>query len=85
MPVKIELVDIDTDGRTVWVNTAEKCIGRFCSSSCEVFVPKAKRHPSMSRMGELEFRSPANWPWWLETLKRIHDVDMPPHYKPDYI
>jgi hypothetical protein len=75
-------LQIDTDGRTVWVN-APLCVARFCFHSGEV----VKQNPCCAvggRHSSSEFIHPANWEKWKAKVKEFHDIDVPDKYKPEW-
>lgn len=53
---RAEEFQINTDGRTVWVN-APNCVGRFCRHSAEVVLPNGD---ILTRQGS----GLAEWGWF---------------------
>ncbi len=75
--------EIESDGKTVWVN-APNCIGRFCKVSAEVFaIPKDKHeHPE----GYIEFCATEHkWAWWVRRMLTAHGVVIEDKYKPEWL
>lgn len=68
---------IETDGRTVWVN-APLCIGRFCKLGGEVVKNKRCCMSSLTKQTE------PNWQQWTKAMREVHGIDVPDKYRPEW-
>jgi hypothetical protein len=74
-------IEVESDGRTVWVN-APICIGRFCKSSGEIFcIPKDRQAGSDAFF---EFQEKASWSWWTRRMFTAHGLTIPDKFKPEW-
>lgn len=74
-------IEVESDGRTVWVN-APCCLGRFCKVSAEVFaIPKDRHH---CRDGYIECGALPSWSWWKRRMLTAHDLEIPEEFRPEY-
>lgn len=71
------MVEITTDGRTVWVN-APMCIGRLGPTYAEVFSSKL----SGGANDVYAYLGAGDWWWWVNKMKEIHGLEIPESYRP---
>lgn len=83
--VATDKAQITTDGRVVWVNSSTgMCIGRFTKGIIDVHhdieAQIAGKHCLDCRpaSGDLE----ADWLYFVASMKRHHDIDVPLDFKP---
>lgn len=74
-------VQIDTDGRTVWVNNDRGyCIGRFSAKGIDVHTTGQDTHCLYCEVGVAPFASHPDHGQWLvfiAKMKEHYDVDVP--------
>lgn len=74
-----ELTQITTDGKTVWVNGPNGCLGRFSRHGVDVH-----RDPADPQSGPhcLDCSPEPDWNRFKESMKLYHGVIVPDHYRP---
>ncbi len=76
---------VESDGRTVWVNAPE-CIARFCPISGEVF----QQHGDFADRQETLYMKRASdpkidWKDWVGMVKKHHGVTVGEEYRPRFV
>jgi hypothetical protein len=75
------LVNIESDGRTVWVNQKGRCVARFCPNSREFLIdestPEAVQH----------FHGPSivDWTDFCLVVEKTFHLDFPQEHRPLYL
>lgn len=74
--------DIETDGRTVWVNGPAGAVGRFGERAIDVHnaTNTACVNCAHPPMGVLTTSS--DWDEFVRGMKAVHGVEVPAKYKP---
>lgn len=73
---------IDSDGTTVWVNSATYCLGRFGRFGIDIH-----REPGQHDVGECLFcthgeTTTADWDTFVEKMKELYFIVVPKKHKP---
>lgn len=79
--------EVLTDGRTVWVNSDVKILGRFCKYSAELVVYNSETgRDEVTTVSSAEGRTTAaEWAWFGDAIKRHHGIVVDETYRPEYI
>ncbi len=74
---------VETDGRTVWVNTLEGgAVGRFGRLAIDVHNPA---NNSCEDCGPIGDNFPGAWKRFRIGMKRVHNFDVPESFRPDWV
>jgi hypothetical protein len=75
------LVDIESDGRTVWVNQGGRCVARFCPNSREFLIDE--KDPEQVK----HFHGPTREDWvdFYTVIEVAFHIDFPQEHRPMYI
>jgi len=77
--------EVTTDGRTVWVNDEQRCLGRFCQSSAEALALCPDGRSDLVTY-EMFATGPTdgNWKRFVGKMEAIGCV-VPKDYMPGYV
>jgi hypothetical protein len=69
--------EVTGDGRTVWVNSKERCIGRFCPVSYEIFF----EHGQTTHMNNNPVK---DWERFVDEMGKYHHVIFDDECRPEF-
>jgi antitoxin (DNA-binding transcriptional repressor) of toxin-antitoxin stability system len=75
------LVDIESDGRTVWVNQHGRCVARFCPISREFLIDETKPWMVKHSHGP----SIVDWTDFCSVVELAFHLNFPQEHRPLYI
>lgn len=75
-------VEIRSDGKTVWVNGPEVCLGRFGPRGVDVHNDAAGQ---MEGHQCLDCRQEPDWEAFKASMLKYHEVEVSDDYRPDWV
>tara|TARA_Y100000034_G_scaffold128232_1_gene182489 strand:+ start:221 stop:625 length:405 start_codon:yes stop_codon:yes gene_type:complete len=72
--------DIVSDGKTVWVNSAQGCLGRFSPNGVDVH--KTAQGQIESGTACLDCSEVPDWGEFVRSMKEHHGIEIPKTYRP---
>lgn len=82
MPKKQQAYKIERDrdgGKTIWVNDAERCLGRFTVNAGEIFTTDGGT-AAVHSTDPVE-----QWTLWVQHMKLHHDIEIADKSMPQFV
>lgn len=74
--------DITSDDRTVWVNGAAGCIGRFGTNGIDIHRPITEQSAGECLFCTHEPTKPEDWDTFVVKMKELYGIDVPEEHRP---
>ena len=79
---RVNHIDVESDGRTVWINESSRCVARFCPDSREFLIdekdPQMVKHADSGPTRE-------DWTDFYAVIEGAYHIDFPQEHRPMYI
>lgn len=84
---RVEPVEVFGDGRTVWINNAAGCLGRFGRGGIDVHRPLPEQMAGGKECLYCTHAQPthADWLVFVAKMKELHAVDVPLNLRPKFL